>query len=104
MEFNPSNILRDYNTSIGNITLLENNPKNFRVIFQFRVKFPFFELFTVKFRKCYIPMRLQKFFDLCNIQAVMIEPGVRVSLLHSKNLLTTGSVRIKSMASFLKTK
>ena len=55
MEFNPSNILRDYNTSIGNITLLENNPKNFRVIFQFRVKFPFIELFRVKFQKCYFP-------------------------------------------------
>ena len=34
----------------------------------------------------------------------MFEPGHKVSLLHSKKLLTTGSVRIKSMASFLKTK
>ena len=62
MEFNPSNILRDYNTSIGNITLLENNPKNFRVIFQFRVKFPFLNFLglnskSVIFQKCYIPMR-----------------------------------------------
>ena len=55
MEFNPTNILRDYNTSIGNITLLEYNPKNFRVIFQNRVKFPFFENFRVKFQKCYFP-------------------------------------------------
>ena len=55
MEFNPDYILREYNPTIGNITLLEYNPRNFRVIFQFRVKFPVFELFRVKFQKCYFP-------------------------------------------------
>ena len=49
------NILREYNPTIGNITLSEYNPKNFGVIFQFSVKFPVFELFRVKFQKCYFP-------------------------------------------------
>ena len=62
VKFNPSNISRDNNPTIENITLLEYNPENFRVIFKFRVKFHFFNFLglnskKVIFQKCYIPMR-----------------------------------------------
>ena len=55
VEFNPSNILRDYNSSTGNITLLENNPKNFRVILQLRVKFPFLNFLGLNSKSVIFP-------------------------------------------------
>ena len=51
----PYSLERKFYVCIFGIKVEQNIGRNFRVIFQFRVKFPFFELFRVKFQKCYFP-------------------------------------------------
>ena len=53
VKFNPSNILRNNNPTIGNITLLEYKPENFRVIFKFRVKFHFFNFLGLNSKRLF---------------------------------------------------